>query len=202
MGLFCLLWIPLFYFLRRIASPRKGGGYIWPVLLGCVIVVFQYFFGTLLKPGGFGFFRWLTGFLNIVSFPVIIPLAVCFLLIRLRALPSGADYADFSLLCLMPVAVFRSITWNSPGYPYMLVFVPLLWMAQAVGIPWFLGFISRDSRRQVAVPLSLAVMILPVAATSTWWAFFSQRTLIGWLLLSVTLVPAAISVVSDLLRNY
>ena len=126
----------MFYFLRRSVSTGRGGGYLWALLLGCVIVAFQYLTGSLAMLGGFGFSRWLGGFVDTVSLPVIIPLAACFLLIALRVMPVNVDHGDFALLCLIPLAAFRSINQNFPGSIEFLVIVPVLWTAQGVGISY------------------------------------------------------------------
>ena len=188
-----MLWIPAFFVFRRTVFSGGGAVYLWALLTGDIITVVQYFAGPMAAPGGFGFSRWLAAFIDIASFPAIIPFGICFLLIRLRALPADIDHAGFTLLSLIPLAVYRSISWNSPASPLLLVLVPLLWTAQAVGMPWFFRFIKRESRWYVTAPAILAIAALPAAAASSWWAFFSQHTLIAWLLLCVTFAPAIIS---------
>ena len=201
MSLFCLLWIPLFYFFRRSVSSRPGGRYILTLLLGIAALVFQFFTGPLVTPGGFGFFRWLSGFIDIVSMPVIFPLIVCLILVLLKILPAGVDYAGFALLWLIPLAAFRSINWSSHGSPVLLVFVPALWAAQAAGIPFFTGCITRNPRWYIIAPSVLGIAALPLSAATSWWAFFSQRTLLGALLLCVTFIPAVISLILDFNRG-
>ena len=201
MRLFCLLWIPLFYFFRRSVSSCPGGRYILTLLLGCAALVFQFFPGPLVTPGGFGFFRWLSGFIDIVGMPVLVPLFVCLVFVLLKLLPAGTDYTGFTLLWLIPLTVFRSISWSSHGSPISLVFVPVLWTAQAVGIPFFTGFITRNPCWYIIAPSVLGIAALPLAAVTSWWAFFCQRTLLGALLLCVSLIPAVISLILDFNRG-
>jgi hypothetical protein len=201
MSFFCLLWVPLLYLLRRTVSPVKGGGYLWALLTGCVFTVLQFFIGPAVPPGGFGFSRWLSGFIDIVGFPVLIPLAVCCLLIRLGTLPRDTDYGNFALLCLIPMGVYRSISWISPAHPEFLVAVPLLWVAQVVGIAYFLGLIAQHSRWYVITVLVMGIVALPIAAATSWWAFYCQRPLLGLLLLVASIIPATVSLVRDFLHK-
>jgi len=105
MNLFCLLCIPLLFFLRRTASVGEGES-IWGLPLGVVAVVIQYFFGSLITPGGFGLSRWFSGFVDIAGLPALIPLMVCGALVMLRVLSPRVDYANFALLWLVPLALF------------------------------------------------------------------------------------------------
>ncbi|MCL1836267.1 MAG: hypothetical protein FWG46_01835 [Treponema sp.] len=193
MSIFCLLWIPAFCLFRRTAFAGRGAVYLWALLTGSVITLVQYYAGPMAVPGGFGFSRWLAGFIDIASLPAVVPLVVCILLIKLRMLPAGTDHAGFTLFSLIPLAAYRSISWNSPASPVLLVLVPLLWTAQAAGMPWFFRFTARGSRWYIVAPAILAIAALPAAAAASWWAFFSQHTLIAWLLLCVTFAPAVIS---------
>ena len=200
MRLFCLLWIPLFYFFRRSVSSCTGGRYILTLLLGCAALVFQFFPGPLVTPGGFGLSRWLSGFIDVTAMPVILPLLVCLLFILLKIFPANTDAAGFALLWLIPLAAFHSISWRSQGSLISLVFVPALWTAQAVGIPFFTGFITRNPRWYITASTVLGIAALPLAATASWWAFFCQRTLLGALLLCLSFVPAVISLVLDFIK--
>ena len=194
MSLFCLLCIPLLYFLRR--SPGEGES-IWALPLGVAAVVVQYFIGPLVTPGGFGLSRWMSGFIDITGLPALIPLMVCGALVMLRAFPPSVDYAGFTLLWLIPLAAIRSIPENSPPTPIPLIIVPLLWSAQAVGIPFFIGCILKKPRWYIIIPSILGIAVLPAAATSSWWMFFSHQTFLGGLLLLVSLVPVAVSLCNE-----
>ena len=197
MGLFCLLWIPIFYLFRRSVTGDGGGGYIWAILLGSAAVLMHLFFGSLFEPGGFGFSRWAFGFVEIVSIPVFIPLAVYWLLVSLRALPASVSQENFALLWLIPQGAFRSVNWISDGNPQVLVLVPVLWAAQAVGMPFFINYILRGSRWYVIAVSVFCATALPLIASSCWWAFFSHQAFIGLLLLCASLVPAIISLIMD-----
>jgi len=200
MTLFCLLCIPLLYTFRRIGSPERKGGF-WALALGCVAAALHYFFSPLVNPNGFGVSRWIGGFIDIVGLPALVPLVICLLLTALRALPASIDYAGFTLLWLIPPAAVRSISFNSPPSLLPLVIVPLLWMAQAAGIPFLANCIRRNPRWYVTIPLSLGIAALPIAAATSWWAFFCQRSLPGLLLLLVSLIPISISVVMDVVTE-
>ena len=200
MSLFCLLWIPLLYLLRRSVSDEGGGGGVWALLLGSVTAIFQFFLGDIAVPGGFGLSRWISGFVDIVSLPVLIPLAVYTLCILLRLFSGGPDFAGFILLWLIPVAVLRALSWSSRGDPILLVLSPLLWSAQAVGISFFISLIIRHFRWYVLIPSALCIAALPPAAATAWWAFFSQQPRLGVPILAAVLIPLLVSTIRDIIE--
>ncbi|MDR0457150.1 MAG: hypothetical protein LBH20_10765 [Treponema sp.] len=198
MSLFCLLCIPLVYFLRRTRGERAS---IWALPLGGIAVIFWYFTGSLMTVGGFGLSRWISGFVGITALPVLIPLLAALLLVILRIFPVSLDYAGFTLLWLVPLAAIRSLSGGSPPSPIPLIFVPLLWIAQAVGISFFISLILKKPRRHIIVFSVLGIAALPVLAAMSWWAFFVQRGFSGLLLLALSLVPAVISIALDISGN-
>ena len=200
MSFFCLLWVPLLYLFRRSVASSTGGGYLWALLLGFVAVAVQHLVGYLVPPGEFGLSRWLGGFFDIVSLPALVPLVACSVLIRLRYLPDSMDYADFALLYLIPLGAYHSVSWGTPAFPEYLVVVPLLWTAQAAGISYFINLMKKDSRKPVIAVLGLGAALLPFAAATSWWAFYSHRPFTGLLLLFASLAPATVSVLLDFLR--
>ncbi|MDR1588350.1 MAG: hypothetical protein LBS57_12925 [Treponema sp.] len=193
MSLFCLLYVPLFYLFRRSVSPTEGGGGVWALLLGSIVAIFQFFLGYMVTPGGFGLSRWMSGFVDIVSLPALIPILVYLVFIFFKVFPDGADFTNFALLWLIPIAALRALSWSSLGDPILLVLVPLLWTAIAAGIPFFIGIITGSSRWYIVVPSTLCILGLPLAAATSYWALFSQRALIGFLLFFVTIVPMTVS---------
>jgi hypothetical protein len=192
MSLFCLLCIPLLYFLR---GPSEGGESIWALPLGAAAVAVQFFFGPLVTPGGFGLSRWMSGFVDIVGLPALLPLMVCGALVMLRIFPRDADYAGFALLWLVPLAAARSIS-SSPS-PIPLIIVPLLWAALALGISFFIDGMVKNPRGYIVFFATLGIAALPIAAVTSWWAFFSHQTLLGVLLLLVSVIPATISMIAN-----
>jgi len=161
------------------------------------VVVVQSLFVSPAAPGGFGLSRWISGFINIVGLPALVPLIVCGALVILRVFPRDANYADFALLWLVPLAAIRSIT-NSPPTPLPLIIVPLLWVAQVIGIPFFIDVMVKNPRRHIVFFAVIGIAAIPIAANTSWWAFFSQQTFWGIVLLIVSLVPAVISFCVDL----
>jgi len=177
---------------------RPSGGNeesVWALPLGAAAVVVQYFFGPLVTPGGFGLSRWMSGFVDIAGLPALLPLVVCGALVILRVFPRDADYAGFALLWLVPLAAARSIT-NSPA-PISLLIVPLLWAAQALGISFFIDGMVKNPRGYIVFFATLAIAALPIAAVTSWWAFFTHQTLLGVLLLLTSSVPAVISLLMN-----
>ena len=200
MSFFCLLWVPLFYLLRRSFTTAGSSGSVWALLLGTLTAIIQFFLGYLVSPGGFGFSRWLFGFIDIVSLPVLVPLFVCFLMLLFRGFSTEADFANFTLLWLIPVAALRALSWSAQFEPVLLVAVPLLWTALAVGIPFFIHWMIKNLRWYTIIVTALCVLILPFVAASSYWAFFSQQTALGFLLLFVSNIPLGISLTLDILK--
>jgi hypothetical protein len=193
MSLFCFLWMPLFYlFWRSISVPAADSGGILALILGSAAACIRFFLGALVHPGAFGLSRWLSACIDIVTLPAILPLLVCFLLSRLRILPGTVNYTGFALLWLIPGGVSRAISWSAQNDPALLVLTPVLWTAIAVGVPLFM------KRR---IPGVIAVAALPILAATAYWAFFSQKTWLGFLLLAVTLIPMGVSVAASFYRS-
>jgi len=196
MTFFCLLWVPLFYLLRRSLSGGGSSGGVWALLLGSITAIIQFLLGYILSPGGFGFSRWLFGFFEIVSAPVLIPFVAYLLMLVFRGFSSNADFAGFSLLWLIPVGALRALSWSSMNDPILLVMAPLLWTALAVGISFFINWMTSSFNPFFAIVSVLCIIILPVSAAATYWAFFSQQTLLGFLLLFVTHIPFGLSFIN------
>ncbi|MDR2922770.1 MAG: hypothetical protein LBU85_05450 [Treponema sp.] len=197
MSVFCLLWVPLFYFFRRSISGGKTGMGWWALLPGCAAVVVRYLTGPLVTQTGFGLSCWLSGFVDIVSLPVLVPVAVCVLLTALRLFPSGADMGGFTLLWLVPLTFYYSMDRSLPYSPLMLVLVPVLWTVQALGVSFFIGFILKYRRWYVIIPSILSAAALPLMASTSWWAFYSQQTNAGFLTLFVSVIPALVSIIAE-----
>jgi len=201
MSLFCLLWIPLFYlFWRAITGNNAVSGGVWALLLGSIIALIQFFFGSLIDPGGFGIYRWISGFVDIVVLPALLPIIVYLLLISFKIIGGTIDFANFALLWLIPLAAIRTVNWSSMNDPILLVLVPILWTAIAIGIPFFINII-RNSRVYIIVPASLAILVIPFASASSYWAFFSQKSLLGFLFLLVAAAPMLVSLVLSFVKG-
>jgi len=195
MGIFCLLWIPAFYLFRRSVFNEKDVMGWQALLLGCAFVIVRYFTGPFITPAGFGLSRWLDGFINIVSLPVILPVAVCVLLSALNLFSSDVDFGGFTFLWLVPASLYYSVAEPVTYSPLMLVLVPLLWTTQALGISFFIDCIIKYRRWYVIIPSIPAIIILPLIASTSWWAFFSQQTRIGCLSLFLSVIPALVSMI-------
>ena len=170
------------------------------MLLGSITAILQFFGGSLVEPGGFGFSRWMSGFVDVVGLPVLIPLALYGLLILFRAFSGSPDFANFALLWLIPLGALKMFSWSSPRAPYLLVLVPLLWSSLAVGIPLFLNLIFQRPRWFVAAPCIVGILALPIAACTAYWAFFSQKATLGFLMFAVSIIPMLVSIIIDYIR--
>ena len=187
----------MFYFFRRSVSSAQTCKWLWALLLGCAAVLVRYISGPLVTAGGLGFSRWLGGFVDIVSLPVIVPLVAALLLVKKGVFPDSLDYAGFALLWLVPLGLYFSVDGSSLYSPLMLVLVPLLWTVQALGMSFFIGFIFKYRRWYVTVLSTLSAAAQPLIASTSWWAFYSHQTLAGYVLLFVSLVPVIISMIAE-----
>jgi len=194
MSFFCLLWVPLFYLLRRsIIGESNSSGGVWALLLGSIVAIIQFFLGNIVSPGGFGLSRWMFGFIDLVSLQVLAPIFICFLMLLFRGFSSESDFGSFALLWLIPSGALRALTWSALSDPILLVLVPLLWTALAAGISFFINLMVKSFTWYFAIISIICILILPVAAATTYWAFFSQQTLLGYGLLFVTFIPVIFS---------
>jgi hypothetical protein len=201
MVIFCFLWIPLFYiFWRAVTGNETYAGGLLALLAGSVVTFVQFFLGSFIEPGGFGFSRWVSGFVDIVSVPALLPFLIYFILTIFKLLPGNYSFANFALLWLIPAAAIRALGWISSGDPILLVLVPILWTAIAVGVPFFITLI-QTGRILVIVAASLGILAIPLAAASSWWAFYCHRTTMGSLFLAATVVPMLVSMVLSLIRE-
>jgi hypothetical protein len=200
MSLFCLLWVPLFYLLRRSIAGTGSSGSVWALLLGSITAIIQFFLGYFVSPGGFGLSRFIFGFIDIVSLPVLVPLVLYFLMLIFRGFSGEIDFANFALLWMIPVAALRAISWSSSSDPLLLVTVPLLWTAVAAGISFFINLMANSFRWWKTVFSIPCIFLMPLFAAGAYWAFFSQQTLFGFILLLAVNIPVALSLFFDVLR--
>ena len=189
MSLFCLLWLPFFYLLwRKITGNKDFSGGVWALLAGSIIALLQFLLGSVTEPEGFGLSRWINGFVDIITLPVLMPLLIYLLLVVFRIIKGNVDFVGFTLLWLIPTGAIRALSWSSQSDPAHLVLAPILWTAIAVGVPFLIG-LFRCRRVSVIIPAFLGALIVPFVATCTYWAFFAQKTLWGFLFLLVSSAP-------------
>jgi len=200
MSLFCLLWIPLFYlFWRSISGSDAYAGGVWAPIAGSVMALIWFFIGPLADPGGFGFSRWLSGCLDIIVLPVLAPVLLYLFLVGFKIIAGNINFANFTLVWLIPCAVVKAISWSSQSDPILLVLVPFLWTAIAVGISFFINFFQY-SRVSVIIPSSFGILLVPFAASCSYWAFFTQKTFWGFLFLLVAAAPMMASIILHLFK--
>jgi hypothetical protein len=199
-SLFCLLWVPLFYlFWRSITGHNASAGGVWAILAGSIVAMIQFFLGNLIDPGGFGLSRLVSGCIDIVALPALEPILLYFFLITFKFISGEADFANFALLWLIPGAGMRALSCGSSSDPLLLVLAPVLWTAIAVGVPFFIKTIL-SSRIYIIIPASLAIIIIPFAASCSYWAFYAQRTYYGFLFSFAAIVPMLVSVILSFIR--
>ena len=201
MSFFCLLWLPLFYLLwRTITGNKVFSGGVWALLAGSIVALLQFLLGSFTEPEGFGLSRWVNGFVDIIALPALAPLLIYLLLVVFRVVKENADFVGFILLWLIPGGAMRAVSWSAQSDPVHLVLAPILWTAIAVGVPFFIGFF-RYPRLIVIIPATLGALIVPLAATWAYWAFFSQQTLWGFLFLFIAAAPMLVATILSFIQT-
>ncbi|MDR1325262.1 MAG: hypothetical protein LBK00_04415 [Treponema sp.] len=201
MKLFCLLWIPFFYLFWSSISSDEGldSGGLWALLLGSIYAVVVFFFGPFIKEGGgFGYSRWLSISVDLVSVPALAPFVVFTLFLPFRVC---RDVTRFTLLWLIPDMLIRIITWNVRNDPIQLILVPILRTAIAMGISGCIRLVIRGKVLGI-ITASLVLLALPFAASSCYWFFFCQRPREGFILLAITLTPMLLHCAFQLSKGF
>jgi len=192
MILFSIFWIPALYlFVEALQQPqdREKKGLVLSILGGSFFAVLTFFIPHLVPEGSFGFLRWLHGFIDVVAFPVLLPLAVRYALqIRYRH-QSYMKINQFILLWLIPVALVKSIQWNMHKDGILLVLTPLLWSALSIGIPWLLQK-GEEEIGSLSFFAYTAAVALPLIATTAYWAWFSKFYMIAVPAALIGLIPS------------
>ena len=192
----------MFYrFWRSMRGANTPGG-VLALVGGSIAVLVQFLAGPLLDPGGFGLSRWVSGVVDVVVLPAIVPIVVYTLLVCLKITGEGVDFAGFTLLWLIPSSVIQalSLSWGAESNPLFLVLIPILYTAIAVGISFFIELMASGNPFVIALS-SLAILVIPFAAATSYWAFFSHQVLIGFLTLFVAATPMLTATVLSFLRG-
>ena len=178
---------------------NASAGGVWAILAGSIVAITQFFLGDLIDPGGFGPSRWISICIDVVTLPAMAPILVYLFLVSFRFISGEADFANFALLWLIPCAAIRALSSSYTGDPLLSALIPVLWTAIAVGVSFFIGIIQRG-RLLVIIPSFLVIIIIPFAASCSYWAFFVQKTYWGLLFLFAALAPMLVSVILSFIK--
>jgi hypothetical protein len=169
-------------------APARGetaSGNGWALLLGSVTAPLPFFFGPFIEPGSFGVSRWLEILVDMIAFPALLPFIVY---VPLVSWGRASGLTAFALMWIIPQGVAGVILWSGRRDPSLLVLMPLLWTILAVGIPCFIKMILKK-RRILLIPAFLGISALPLLSTSAYWAFFSNRPILGFSLAGIAGLP-------------
>ncbi|MDR2181098.1 MAG: hypothetical protein LBN92_00290 [Treponema sp.] len=198
--LFCFLWTPLFYlFWRSLNDESALEGGTWALLLGAILAFFRFFLGAFINPGGFGLARWVSACVDYVALPVALPYLVCLIFAAFRFISPSSNFTNYAFLWLIPVAAVRVLGWSSQNDPVLLMAVPVLWTAVALGMGFFLRII-QNGFGLAAIPAALGALALPFIGSTSYWALFGQRNALGFFLFGVCLIPMVVSLVHSFLE--
>ena len=190
----------MFFLFRRSIGENSSSTGVWALLLGSVIAITQFFLGDLINPGGFGLDRWIYSCVDIIALPAVLPIIIYLPFLIFRLTHGKADVASFALLWLIPGAGVRAVSWSSGKDPVLLILVPILWTALAVGIPFFIDLIMSVGNWFIKILSVLCILALPFLAATAWWAFYSQRLNLGIIFLGLSLIPLIVSMLISFLR--
>ena len=190
----------MFYLFWRIVSRNNAAsGGVWALIVGSVVAMLKFFLGDLTEPTGFGLSRWVSACIDIVALPVLAPLLIYLFLVSFRIVSGTVDFANFTLLWLIPGAAMRALSWSSLNDPILLVLVPLLWTAIAIGVPFFINIILK-TQIAIIVLSCFAIITIPFAAASSYWAFYAQKSLLGFVFLFIAAAPMLVSMVLNFIQ--
>ena len=191
----------MFYlFWRSLNDESALEGGTWALLMGMIIAFFRFFLGTFVNAGGFGFERWVSACIDVVALPVALPFIICVIFALLRIISAQANFTNYAFLWLIPVAAVRTLGWSSQNNPILLMGVPVLWTAVALGMGLFIG-LAKNGWGLVLIPAILGAIALPFVGATAYWALFAQYNLLGIGLLVVCCIPMAISIVMSFLEK-
>jgi len=188
-----------YFFWRSITGSASSAGGVWALILGSIAALVYFFLGDLIDADGFGISRLISGCVDIIVLPALTPFFVYLLLLLFRAVTGTADFTGFALLWLIPGAVVRALGWSSLRDPVLLVLVPVLWTAIAVGLSFLIRLI-QSGRVLVIIPASLGILIIPTAAACSYWAFYAHNNTYGFIFLSAASAAALVSVIISFFR--
>jgi hypothetical protein len=194
MSLFCLLWTPLVLLLWVSLNAGNGGnsGGVLALVLGSVVSVLHYLFCPPINTAGFGLSLGLYALVNVVLIPVVLPFVVFVLLAVPGFFKGGADPAKFVLFWLVPAGITGAIGWSARHNPLYLILVPLLWTALALGIAFFARLVQKKFFPRI-IPLLPVMLLMPLIAAGSFWAFYRQTPTAGFILLAVLSIPSVIA---------
>jgi len=196
--LFCLLWVPVFYILRRaVVGESATAGSVWALVFGSVTAIVQFFLGDFITAGGFGFNRWFHGFIDLISVQVLLPFLVYLILLAFRRFSGRIDFASFALLWFIPIGGVRAVSWIGMYDPVLLILVPLLWTALAAGISFLINWMITGRKWYKFVISIPCILIMPILVSAAYWAFFSQHAILGFALLIASYVPLILSFIFE-----
>jgi hypothetical protein len=205
MRLFCLLWLPAFYFFWKAihgaqtapeagASGNATSGGLIAFALGSVVALFCFIFPPSPVPAGaFGFSRWLAICLNDIALPILLAVIAYGILVLLRVISPAADFGAFVLLMLMPQMAVKVIRLQPEYEAVSLVLCPLLLSALSAAVPLCIGLLRRFSVVRLLAAIA-GLLALPLLAATAYWALFSQDYPLGYLLTILTVLPALLTI--------
>lgn len=169
----------------------SGAGGIGALILGSITGVAVFFLGDFANPEGFGVSRLGSGFIDLVSAPVLLPFGVYLILLFFRG---PGNFGAFALLWLIPDMAIRLVGWSVQNNPLFLVLVPVLRSAVALGLSSCISLIMTK-KIGLIIPAVLGILLLPLSGAACYWLFFSQVPFWGFLLLGVTAFPGLAGIV-------
>jgi hypothetical protein len=166
--------------------------------IGGVIAATRFFYAIFWQPEGLGWSRFISACVDYMFFPLTIPIISCFIFACIKRLffkeRIEPDWTGWILLMLIPVMLVCAGRWGIEKNPANLVLIPLLWSAVAFNCSYFTSiFVKKNAALNMALFL-LSALAAALFAALVWWAFFVSQTIIGFALLAIEIIPAALTV--------
>ncbi|MDR2480739.1 MAG: hypothetical protein LBD07_00395 [Spirochaetaceae bacterium] len=166
--------------------------------VGTIEGVIRFFFMNFWKADGFGLSRYISACLDYVMLPIIAPLVVCFLFVKIMRLlfkqSQTPDWTGFVLISMIPLILVCSIRWGTEKNPLNLVLIPLLWSAEAFNLHFPRAFAKQKSAVSHTLLSIAGIAANGFLGAAIWWAFFASKTIMAFILLFIELCPAVLTV--------
>jgi len=197
--LFTFLFVPFFCVLWRTLPSIIGSARVRPVVMGlvcgCLLLPPLVLFTPIVNASGFGLSRALSALLDMTG---LLPFAglLFFGLFRLLRLLPECEAADFTPPFIVPLSAAKALSWEETGNPLYALLPPLLWTSLCVcfSLAVTLGA-AKGATALRRVLAGLVLVVSPLAAAFSWWAFFAQKTLYACLALGFVLSLTAAALV-------
>jgi hypothetical protein len=201
MFIFSLLWVPLFFLLRRAIINEKNSGSLFAAIFGIITAIILFFIHPIIDIQNFQWSLFWFSFVDIVCIPILLPLVIYSIFVLCRFFSERIDFPNFILIWLIPIVLAKGLIGRSETSIESYLLIPVLWTSLAVSIPLFINIIISNFRWWILLLCGLAIIALPIASAVCYWAVFSHRFFLGFPILALLVFLMIFSIVLDFIRS-